>query len=255
MKRTNSNNNINVSEIFHSIQGEGPTSGKPSVFLRLQACNLMCGGMGTQKDRELHDGATWRCDTIEVWMEGDQLTTKSLAAHLFNEYSQQFLNGSQLIITGGEPLLQQDQFSDLLGKLQSQLAKQVRLEIETNGTIVPTVDEITNQYNVSPKLSNSGMPKKRRIKPEAMESFANLAHQNKAFFKFVVTREEDIGEIIDDYINPFAIPSNRIWLMPGCSNKEQFSKVAPKVAEICQKYGLNFTSRLQINLWNETTGV
>jgi hypothetical protein len=58
-----------ISEVFYSIQGEGITTGTPSVFVRLGGCNLMCGGMGTQFDNELHNGASWRCDTIEVWMK------------------------------------------------------------------------------------------------------------------------------------------------------------------------------------------
>jgi len=250
-----SKNKINVSEIFSSLQGEGSTAGKPSVFLRLQACNLMCGGMGTQKDKELHNGATWRCDTIEVWMEGEGYNTHELATDLFDDYANQFLSDSQLVITGGEPLLQQDQFHTLVGELQSLLAKEIRVEIETNGTIVPEIDSLVDQYNVSPKLSNSGMPKERRITPEAMRHLASRARHNRAIFKFVVTRESDVEEILSDYIEQFGMPKDKIWLMPGCSNQREFADNAPLVAKVCQEQGFNFSSRLQINLWNETTGV
>lgn len=60
---------IAISEDFYSIQGEGITMGMPSLFVRLGGCNLLCGGAGTQKDKMLHNGATWRCDSIEEWQE------------------------------------------------------------------------------------------------------------------------------------------------------------------------------------------
>ena len=37
-------NQLRISESFYSIQGEGATSGYPAYFIRLQGCNLMCGG-------------------------------------------------------------------------------------------------------------------------------------------------------------------------------------------------------------------
>lgn len=248
---------INVSEIFHSLQGEGSTTGMPSVFLRLQACNLMCGGIGTQRDKKLHNGATWRCDTIEVWQQGNRWVTEELAKHLHRLYAGNFLNGSQLVITGGEPLLQQDQFRLLKVTLGNLLKAEFRIEIETNGTILPTDETvtITDQFNVSPKLSNSGMEAEKRIKTASMECLSRLARRNKAIFKFVITRPEDIKEVFEDYIKPFDIPKSKVWLMPGCSTQDQYNKVAPLVADIAKDRGLHFSTRLQINLWNETTGV
>lgn len=37
---------ILIKEIFYSIQGEGPHSGRPAIFIRLGGCNLQCGGAG-----------------------------------------------------------------------------------------------------------------------------------------------------------------------------------------------------------------
>ncbi|NBY66007.1 MAG: 7-carboxy-7-deazaguanine synthase QueE, partial [Verrucomicrobia bacterium] len=33
---------MRISEIFHSIQGEGLLAGVPSVFIRTSGCNLRC---------------------------------------------------------------------------------------------------------------------------------------------------------------------------------------------------------------------
>ena len=65
---------LTVSETFYSLQGEGPTAGTPAVFLRLKGCNLTCGGLNTVKTKQLDNGATWRCDTTEVWLKGQDMT-------------------------------------------------------------------------------------------------------------------------------------------------------------------------------------
>ena len=81
------NHKLAISEVFYSIQGEGKTVGIPSVFVRLGGCNLMCGGMGTQFDGELHNGAEFRCDTIEVWMKATSIEiNKTRRSHYFNRW-------------------------------------------------------------------------------------------------------------------------------------------------------------------------
>jgi 7-carboxy-7-deazaguanine synthase len=100
-----------VSEVFYSIQGEGKTVGIPSVFVRLGGCNLMCGGMGTQFDGELHNGAEFRCDTVEVWMKA---TSKELHEILPQDCVEAIRNGAHVILTGGEPTMQQAGLYELL---------------------------------------------------------------------------------------------------------------------------------------------
>lgn len=247
---------IRVSEIFDSLQGEGSTMGMPSIFLRLTGCNLMCGGYGTEKDGKLHDGATWRCDTIEVWKKGERYEAQKLASLLVERFKNKFIAGSQLIITGGEPMLQQKALPTFIEMLNQLSGVRVRIEVETNGTvpISSEFDKYVSQYNVSPKLSNSGMPKNKRIK-EALKDYVKSAHTGKSIFKFVVTDSQDVDEMMNDFIIPFKIPKSCIYLMPGCSTQEQFQNVAPMVAEVANKNGFHFSSRLQINLWNQTTGV
>lgn len=248
---------LRISELFHSIQGEGNTMGKPSVFMRLQGCNLMCGGRGTEKDKELHDGATWRCDTIEVWLKGKKHPAQQYAIDVFNRFLDPFLNGSQLVITGGEPMLQQDQLIPFLRMLGKQTSKKIRIEVETNGTIMPVHKFATliDQFNVSPKLVNSGMNYKARHKKEVIKYFSEIARLDHAIFKFVITNKADLEEIKKDFIKPYGINSHRIYLMPGCSTRHEFEQIAPLVVDECMKHGFQFSSRLQINLWNETTGV
>ena len=140
-----------ISEVFYSIQGEGITSGYPAVFVRLGGCNLMCGGMGTQFDKELHNNATWRCDTIE-------------------------------------PLIQQNALKCFIEYIDL-LYKNVYIEIETNGTIKPS-DYLTkriDQWNCSPKFENSGNEKVIFYQKDVIKKLNKL----NTIFKFVVSEEKD----------------------------------------------------------------
>jgi len=227
---------INVSETFYSLQGEGKTMGIPSVFLRLQSCNLLC---------------QWECDTIEVWKKGNPYTPEQLL-ELFNKegYIKQLQNNAHLILTGGEPLLQQDAFIEFYRLLPFL----IYTEVETNGTIMPKKEfyNIIDQFNCSPKTNNSGMSKERRYKRDVLEF---LALSPKTIFKFVIESEDDIKEIFDDFISPFYIHTNKVWLMPECITREELHNKQQMVVELCKKYGVNYSDRLQVSIFNKCVGV
>jgi organic radical activating enzyme len=251
-----SQDKIAVSEYFYSLQGEGRTMGIPAIFLRLSGCNLMCGGYGVEKDGLLRDGATWVCDTIAVWIKGTTYSFDNLLA-LLNEkinFTALLKKGVHLVITGGEPLLQQARILAFLEYLEQKEACRPIVEIETNATIspLPTLDERVQYWNTSPKLSNSGMPEKERIKTEALAFFA--ANKN-TMSKFVISEVSDFDEIMRDFIAPGLVKKEHIVLMPAADSLERLLEKNQLVAEICIEHQLRMCTRLHVEIWNQLTGV
>jgi organic radical activating enzyme len=249
-------NKIAVSEYFYSLQGEGRTMGIPAIFLRLTGCNLMCGGYGVEKDGILRDGASWVCDTIAVWIKGTTYSFEELL-DLLNEkinFIQRLNEGVHLVITGGEPLLQQCRIVSFLEYLEQNYACKPILEIETNATIVPSaeLDSRVHYWNTSPKLKNSGMPEKERIKAEALSFFYE---NSKTMFKFVISEFADWEEIKTDFIDTALVKKEQIVLMPAADSLENLLKKNQLVAEICIQHQIRMCTRLHVEIWNQLTGV
>ena len=237
-----------VSEVFYSIQGEGSTMGFPAIFLRLGGCNLMCGGMGTQFDKKLYNGATWRCDTIEVWMKSKQKKYEDILSSLEIEALK---NNAHLIITGGEPLMHQEKIIEFIEWFFKEYCFIPNIEIETNGTIAPyhELAKDVYQFNCSPKLTNSGNSKSVFFNHTAIK----IINGYDSIFKFVVSSGQDWEEIKETYLP--IIKRDKIWLMPSGENQKLLSESKQIVAEICKKEYLKFTDRLHIEIWNKKTGV
>jgi organic radical activating enzyme len=240
-------------EIFHTIQGEGPGAGVPAVFIRASRCNLHC---------------VW-CDTDHTWNfqgtpwphEKDQLPgyAKHQKADVTHETSPKeaarrivAFNCRRVVITGGEPLLQESDFLEVIRLIRGN-TPDCFIEVETNATLIPShpFAAAVNQFNVSPKLSNSGMPETLRLNPPALEFFAT---SDKAWFKFVVANPADLGEI-QSLLARFAIPPDRVLLMPEGRNAADLDRTAPQLAGICRDFGFRFCDRLHIRLWGDRRGV
>lgn len=227
--------------VFLTLQGEGPSMGLPAVFVRLHRCNLQCDWSGA--GGSLCDAAyTWDEQMPEYWSEHQQLTH----AELYGEIVQH--SCSRVVFTGGEPLLQQRELADFI---ESKLAGYC-IEIETNGTVTPgeRLIKLGVQFNCSPKLSNTGIPEKIRIRPQALEVFREY---EKAFFKFVVCSVSDIEEI-QALQEEYEIPSERIGVMPEGVDTERLSDVMREIngGVLAAEYRLY--PRLHIALWGNERG-
>jgi 7-carboxy-7-deazaguanine synthase len=62
---------LNVSEIFYSLQGEGARAGTPTIFIRLQGCSarFACYASGIMCDTEYESGKSMSLDEIGYWMK------------------------------------------------------------------------------------------------------------------------------------------------------------------------------------------
>lgn len=138
--------------------------------------------------------------------------------------------------------------SQFIGLLTSLKAQGLYIEIETNGTLKPkdAVVEMINQFNVSPKLANSNNSESSRISPKAYEFYTSSL---KAMFKFVVTSDEDMQEILD-LRTRFNIPSSKIMLMPEGRTAEETARRAQELVEMCKKEGYRYCNRLHVQIWH-----
>jgi organic radical activating enzyme len=127
-------------------------------------------------------------------------------------------------------------------------------EIETNGTVVieDKLFSFLDQINCSPKLSNSGMTEKQRINPDAIKRI--MEHSNYQF-KFVISNEEDVQELLRDFVVPFSIPLKNVVCMPGLDDQDDFHERTNFVLEMAKKYKFRGLTRLHISAWNKTLNV
>lgn len=98
--------NYKINEIFYSIQGEGGFCGSPAVFVRFSGCNLKCAFCDTDHLQGSIYSKKQLEDEIEKLTHGD--------THII------------IVLTGGEPCLQLDDYEPLFEKYETHL--------ETNGT-------------------------------------------------------------------------------------------------------------------------
>lgn len=225
---------LRLSEVFDSLQGEGVNMGKPCRFVRLALCNLHCRYCDTKY--------TWDFEHFDYAAEVHEASLGSLVEQL------SAAPGGHVVITGGEPLLQQR----ALAKILERVSPQLFIEIETNGTRVPlpSLRQRVDQWNVSPKLSSAGDSEALRIRPDAL---AALRDTGRAYLKLVVQSESDRDEA-EGLRERFGFARERTLFMPEATTPEQLAARSPEVAAWSQALSVRFSSRLHVALWGGRRG-
>lgn len=240
---------IRINEIFGpTIQGEGVNTGKHCMFVRVSRCNLTC---------------TW-CDTPFTWAHTEAKAAKHQSGVIYErKFEEREMSADEVfrhlrmlhpdptmvVISGGEPMLQQKELEPLVKLLKE---ADYSVDIETAGTIAPVVEMFTNgsvHYNVSPKLKHSGNIMRVAYNPVAIEALINQG----ADFKFVVKTIEDLDEVAE-YQQRHQIPSRRIWIMPEGTNIETIKIHGLSIADNALRRSWNITLRNHVWLWGEERG-
>ena len=235
-------------EIFDTIQGEGRNIGKPTVFARLSGCNLQC---------------SW-CDTPYTWAFTDTMAALHDEGVKYDRNAEQVkvtvgdavdhitgYSTKRLVITGGEPMLQQRGVARLAKTLKEK-DPDYWIEVETNGTIAPSFETIqaVDQFNVSPKLSGSSNRPSKAIRADVMDAYAATP---KADFKFVVSTENDVEEI-KTLVARHKIKPEKVFLMPEGRIEEEVKANQAKLVQVAIDNGFNVTTRLHVLIFGAKRG-
>lgn len=217
-----------VVEKFISINGEGTKAGQLSVFIRFAGCNLSCN----------------YCDTR--WANKPDVPFTEM--NEFEIYDYIKATGiSNVTLTGGEPLLQED-IDKLLRILSSD--KNIFVEIETNGSVeLKRFHDISEniRFTVDYKLAGSGMEKFMN-----MDNFTDRNKQDT--IKFVVSDMKDL-ENVAALIDKFNLLEQcRVYISPVFGRIEPYKIVEFMVEK--RLNGVNLQLQMHKIIWDpEKRGV
>ncbi|MCF7689622.1 MAG: 7-carboxy-7-deazaguanine synthase QueE [Cephaloticoccus sp.] len=227
-----------ISEIFHSLQGEGELTGVPSVFVRSSGCNLRCNWCDTPYASWNPEGRTMEIADI----------VKAVRA----------FPARHVVLTGGEPMVAKD-----MAGLAAELKQSgYHLTIETAATVAPE-GIACDLASLSPKLRNSTPDErlseqwrekheKLRWQPEVVRAWVDGYDYQ---FKFVVAQPADVEEVAS-LLGDLGrnIPPHKVLLMPEGTAMANLRERAPWLAELCKALGYRYAHRLQIELFGNTRG-
>jgi len=269
---------VHEDPFFESPQGEGSRTGRLSTWVRTSSCNLSSSWLNP-------NGQVTLCDTAYSSHKIER-NIKSIR-QIFDKISSS--NAPDCVVTGGEPtsqkpLMELIDYIEVSGK---------RVTVETNGT--QFFESKATLISLSPKLHTSSLGlvkwgsgdiqpdtdnfldklyrgvdrdklksvyqqlatkhEANRYKPESFKKFMEYYGPERYQFKFVINSEQDLEEVIENYVVPLEIPNQNVWLMPQGCLAEQIQDKAEWVIEKCKQHGFNYSDRLHIRIWGNKTGV
>jgi 7-carboxy-7-deazaguanine synthase len=177
---------VDIVEVFSSVQGEGKYVGYRQVFVRLAGCNLTCAYCDTPASRTAADGG--RVEGTpggrDFFPVANPLPVEELAGHVNKLLRAPHHSVS---LTGGEPLCQAAALAELAPRISG------RLYLETNGTLPDELALVLPHIaivSMDIKLPSTGGGEWW----DEHGRFLRLAAQRDLFVKVVLTAATGDGE-------------------------------------------------------------
>jgi len=174
---------MRISEIYPSVQGEGPNVGAPTTFVRFGGCNLRCPG--------------WPCDTPHA-IFADQFRKewkKYSVEDIITEVGMH--TPRHVCLTGGEPMLQPS--PDIVNLVEGLTADGRVVEMFSNGTLeYPT--EILDDCSIVLDWKLPGSGEWRVGDSVRMDNFRTIVRNGWGHsIKFTIADQTDFDKAVEIY--------------------------------------------------------
>ena len=199
-----------VTSMFMTLQGEGPFRGEPAFFIRLAKCNLDCQFCDT-----FFDDGDWLTfaqieerieSTIDQFYIDQKMERPAWTHHKEDPFPRHTVKKRMvLVMTGGEPMLQ-DNINPFLARMEQVFAK---TQIESNGTQATDIPAGTTLV-CSPKCLEKKKVAVRYLKPRP------TILERADCLKFVMEADQDSPYCdIPDWAHEWAAETGRdIFISP-----------------------------------------
>lgn len=234
--------------IFHTVQGEGKYVGYPSIFLRLNGCNLRCAWANP-------DGSITTCDTPHTSFNPEAGLVLDVQSVLDMVLA---IDCEHVVVTGGEPYMQKE-VVDLIDKL---VEAGRFVTVETNGSLFretkasfPSISLKLSTSSAHPELGKRH--EAQRLKYDSLAKYV-VAHENFQF-KFVLNDQADVKEI-EDIIAKLRVLTGKdinknVWVMPQGIVTGQLDEKMKWLVDLCKQKNWKLSDRLHIRIFGHMRGV
>jgi len=168
-----------ITNVFSSIQGEGPFVGFKQIFIRFAECNLSCVFCDT-------------CKTVEHIYTHEELVKK------IQEIDETNRPHHSISLTGGEPLFQYEFLEGFLPKAKKEF--NLGIYLETNGIFYNALEKIIKHIDIISMDFKLPSATKEKEYWKEHEKFLEVAVRKKVFVKLVITADvamKDIEKSVD----------------------------------------------------------
>ena len=210
---------LRLTEIFHSLQGEARTVGRPTVFVRLTGCPQRC---------------VW-CDTEYAFSGGDKWTLDAILAEVAS------YGADYVTVTGGEPLAQ----PNCLPLLTALCDRGYNVSLETGGAM--DISQVDERVSVVMDLKAPGSAEQHNNR---LENIPHLRRHHQVKFVLADRKDYDWARFMLDQHNLNARVSDVLFspvqdqLAPG--------DLADWI--VADRLPVRFQLQLHKLLWNDARG-